>query len=86
MSAVEDSTGSDCLASQKNSDRFGGRDDPNYNLHFGLRVRYIGTVTGTSGTLEIDAVTLYDSRIGYALGKWDFNLNGKNLTDKTHIS
>lgn len=86
MSAIEESTGKRLSAIAEQFGSVWGRYDLNNNLHFGVGVRYTGTVTGANGTPEINAVTLYDARIGYKLGKWDFSLNGKNLADKTYIS
>lgn len=86
MSAVEDSTNKRLSSIAEQFGSVWGRYDLNNNLHVGLGVRYTGTVTGANGTPELDAVTLYDARIGYTLGKWDLSLNGKNLADKTYIS
>ncbi len=86
MSAIEDSTQKRLSSIAEQFGSVWGRYDLNNNLHVGLGMRHTGTVTGANGTPEIDAVTLYDARIGYRLGKWDFSLNGKNLADKTYVS
>lgn len=86
MSAIEDSTQKRLSSIAEQFGSLWGRYDLSDNLHIGLGARYTGTVTGANGTPEIDAVTLYDARIGYRLGQWNFSLNGKNLADKTYIS
>lgn len=86
MSAIEDSTGKRLSSIAEKIGSVWGRYDLGNGLHFGIGARHTGTVTGANGTPEVDAVTLYDAMIGYSLGKWDFSINGKNLTDKTYIS
>lgn len=86
MTAIEDSTGKRLSSI---ADKFGSvwgsyHFDNGVSLAFGAR--HTGTVTGANGTPEADAVTLYDARIGYTFGSWDFSLNGKNLSDKTYVS
>jgi iron complex outermembrane receptor protein len=57
-------------------------------LRIGLGARYTGTTyDGTDNDLlETDSYTLVDGMIGYELENWFISLNGRNLTDKEHLS
>ncbi|BFM15991.1 TonB-dependent siderophore receptor [Maricurvus nonylphenolicus] len=57
-------------------------------LRIGLGARYTGkTYDGTDNELlETDSYTLVDGMIGYELENWFISLNGRNLTDKEHLT
>lgn len=55
-------------------------------IRFGLGARYVGDNVGWGGSPVVPSVTLYDAMVGYRMGKWDFGLDAKNLTDEIYIS
>lgn len=57
-------------------------------LRIGFGARYTGTTyDGTDNeALETDSYTLVDGMIGYELENWFVSLNGRNLTDKEHLT
>ena len=52
----------------------------------GAGVRYVGSGTDETGTLDLPSVTLFDAMLAYENAKWKFALNGNNITDKTYIT
>jgi iron complex outermembrane receptor protein len=57
-------------------------------LRIGLGARYTGTTYdgADNDLLETDSYTLVDGMIGYELENWFISLNGRNLTDKEHLT
>ena len=57
-------------------------------LRVGLGARYTGTTYDGSDNalLETDSYTLVDAMVGYEMENWFLSLNGRNLTDKEHLT
>ncbi|TCV95866.1 iron complex outermembrane receptor protein [Luteibacter rhizovicinus] len=53
-------------------------------LSFGAGARYIGKNYDQSGTLRINAKTLFDAMIAYDTGPWRLSVNIANLTDQIY--